>query len=605
MTVYIKLIYLWDRERREEKYYMVSKILYIFDKRQKRNFVILGVLLLIGSFLELLGVSAIMPVINIITDETVIKSNKWYALAYDISGAQSVRGFILLLCVLLVLLYTIKNLYLVAENYLQHRYVYNNNTRLSVELYKAYLRKDYLFHTATNVADITRDITSDVEYLWSTVLGYLQFLTEGTTLLVLIIYLIMKDWVSTLCIGLIVGFASFIFVLIYRKASIKVGQENRLVSAERQKWILQGFGAIKDVKILEKENSFIKEYYETSVRSASVRIRYGVMGVIPRPFMEIACICSLMTAMAIKIVAGDDLMSFVPTIAVLVVAAFRMLPSFSKMVGYINTILYGKASIENIYEEIAEIRTFNQKIDSIQKDTYRFPMDKPLKVENITFSYPDSDLKVLDNASCIIEPNKTYGIIGTSGAGKSTLADIMLGLVVPQAGDVILDGQSIFKHTFVWHLSVGYIPQSIYLLDDTIRNNVAFGIPQNEINESKVWEVLEKAQVADFVRSQPKGLDTIVGDRGVMLSGGQRQRIGIARALYNDPKLLVLDEATSALDNDTEEAVVQSIEKLHGSMTLIIIAHRLTTIKHCDCIYKVDKGKISLCDKSEIYGKVH
>ena len=331
------------------------------------------------------------------------------------------------------------------------------------------------------------------------------------------------------------------------------------------------------------------------------------------------CISGILVFMAVRIMAGADMLAFVPKLTVFAMAAFRMMPSFNRISGYLNSIMFNKASVDAVYHDLGEIAKMTVRKEDLpdgkslkrlkagagspeqspgaeqeKKDaaeTERWTLKHSIVAEDITFAYESKpDVTVLNGVTIEIPSKKSIALVGSSGAGKTTLADVILGLYKPQSGRILMDGKDIHENMDAWRRMIGYIPQNIYLLDDTIRANIALGVPEDKVDDDKIWAVLEEAQLADFIREQEKGLDTNIGDRGVKLSGGQRQRIGIARALYTDPELLVLDEATSALDTETETAVMDAIFRLSGKVTMIVIAHRITTIRNCDHIYKIADG---------------
>ena len=349
---------------------------------------------------------------------------------------------------------------------------------------------------------------------------------------------------------------------------------------------------------------FSEIYKNSPEKFANIQRKQSILTYLPKPVMETVCICSLLFAMIIKIaVVGSDISSFVTTLSVFAVAAFRMLPSFNKITGYISGMMFNKPSIDAVYKDLLEIEKLNNQKVAEQQDSQEIVFKETIELKQLSFHYPESEQWILKNANLKIAKNTSVAFIGASGAGKTTAADLILGILEPQEGTIAIDGTDIRKCMSSWHESIGYIPQTIYLMDDTIRANIAFGIPQSEVDEEAIQKALKEAQLDQFVVELPEGLDTIVGDRGVKLSGGQRQRIGIARALYRNPKVLILDEATSALDNETEKEVMQAIDGLHGTRTLIVIAHRLSTIKNCDKIYEVGDGTFHEKDKNEILAK--
>ena len=308
--------------------------------------------------------------------------------------------------------------------------------------------------------------------------------------------------------------------------------------------------------------------------------------------METVSVCALLLIVIIKIINGADMTHFVPVLSVFAVAVFRMLPSFNRLATYVSQIMFNKASVEAIYNDLKEFET--EEEFAIEENVRAIPFTKEICLKDVSFRYPDAEEDVVSNVELVIPKGKSVAFIGASGAGKTTLADIILGVLSAQNGEIVVDGQPINAMSREWHKKVGYIPQTIFLMDDTIRNNIAFGIETSKIDEKQLEEAIAGAQLKEFIDSLPEGLDTEIGESGVRLSGGQRQRIGIARALYFNPEILVLDEATSALDNDTESAVMEAIDNLAGTKTLLIIAHRLTTIKNCDIVYEIKDKKVGI-----------
>jgi ABC-type multidrug transport system fused ATPase/permease subunit len=582
---------------------MFKKINYVLDKRQKRNIIILLFVILIGSFMELLGVSAILPVANLVTNPDIINEKWYFILVGDMFGFTNARQMAAFFSVLLIAIYIFKNIYITIMYNLQYKFVFNNQKRLAVKMMECYMHQDYLFHVSKNVAELQRNVTNDVNGFFTVVLNAMEFTAEFTVCLLLCLYLFVQDAVTTFTVaGLIVLFGIF-FTFVYKKVLVKKGEENRHLNAQTTKWILQSFSGIKEIKVANSEQFFVNNYNKNYSKFAVLQREQSMLKFIPRPIMESVCICGLLGAFAIKMQFSDAQMSsFVSTMAVFVVAAVRMLPSFNRITGNIGSMMFDKPAIDSVYHDLVEIEELIGKRKLSEEANTRIVLNDKLKVDGISFHYPESEEWVLNHANLVIEKNQSVAIIGASGAGKTTMVDIILGLLEPQEGKITVDGIDIWTHMESWHQSIGYIPQSIYLMDDTIRANIAFGVPESDINEKAIAEALREAQLDKFVESLPEGLDTVVGDRGVKLSGGQRQRIGIARALYRNPEVLILDEATSALDNETEREVMAAIDGLHGQRTMIVIAHRLTTIRNCDAIYEVANGVITRKAHREVFG---
>lgn len=582
---------------------MLKKISYVLDRSQKTNLGILLVVILIGAFVELLGVSAIMPLINVAMEPDTIGEKWYFVLISQYTGITDANEMIVFLALVLIVIYILKNIYVTLMYSLQYRFVFNNQQRLSVRMMKSYMQQDYLFHVSRNVAEFQRNITSDVNGFFTVALNALQFFAEFSVSMVLLIFLLVQDWMSTLAVASLLFLFMGFFTIFFRKVLVKIGEESRQANVLVTKWLLQAFSGVKEIKVTNKEDFFINNYDQNYKDCARVQRQQSILTYLPRPVMETVCICSLMIAMILKIVvAKSDIASFVTTLSVFAVAAFRMLPSFNKITGYISGMMFNKPAIDAVYRDLREIEQLMVKKAADQEEAVKVTLGTAIRLDNVSFRYPESDKWLLRNASLEIGKNTSVALIGSTGAGKTTAADLILGILEPQEGSVMIDGIDIRKCMVSWHESVGYIPQTIYLMDDNIRANIAFGIPDSEIDDTAIEKALREAQLDQFVHSLPDGLDTMIGDRGVKLSGGQRQRIGIARALYRNPSVLILDEATSALDNETEKEVMEAIDGLHGTRTLIVIAHRLSTIKKCDKIYEVGNGGFSERMKEEVLG---
>ncbi len=587
---------------------MLKKIVYVLTGRQKRNLIILCIIMMIGSVLELSGVSLIMPLTTIVTQESVIMTDKKYVLLGRLLGLQTAQEYVIAFSVLLIMVYIFKNIYICFMYWCQYRYQYRNEEYLALEIMEYYTGRDYLFHISKNVAEIQRNVSSDVGSFWEAVFAITTIFNEGLVCIVLLMYLMITDTVSTVCVGLCISVFLLIFYFVFKKYSFKLGKRLRITMAEKMKWLLQTFAGIKEVKVTEKEAFFIGQYKQAYDNYIKCQQRQSFISILPRPIMEAICIGSLLGVVAVRVYAGVELNAFIPTLSAFVLAAFRMLPSFNRLSVYLSKVMYHKAAVESVYSDIKGLRgekadNRKQRIKSSKNQIEELEINSDIYVHNLVFCYPSKTENILNELELMVPYKKSVALIGTSGAGKTTLADVILGIIIPQKGSIMVGDINVLEHLEAWHQKIGYIPQNIYLMDDTVRNNIAFGIAEKDINDERVFEVLKKAQLSELVQDLPEGINTRIGDKGMRLSGGQRQRIGIARALYTNPQLLVLDEATSALDNDTETAVMEAIDSLQGSCTMIIIAHRLTTIRNCDLIYEIAGGKAVLKDKEEVFAE--
>lgn len=577
---------------------LLKKINYIFDKRQKVKLVLLVFLILIGSLLEMIGVSAVLPLVNLAMEPEVIDQSETLHLLAEWFHLESVNDFILFFALILGVIYVVKNVYLVLYRNYQLKFTYNTNKSIALKLMNSYLQQDYLFHVAHNVAQLQRNVTSDVTQFVNTVSTSINILVEACTCLLLLVLLLVSDPVTTVLVVILLGTAILIYWNISKKLQLKYGTQARTAAGELNKWLLQAFGGIKEIKVMNREEFFLHNYEIAYQKNITANRKYNLVTMLPKHVTETLIIWSILLTMSIRILQGVNIREFVTSLAVFAFAAMRMLPAFNRITEYISTIMFNKAGVDNVFKDLKEIENLEKKIALQKHDVEKLQLHKEIKIENLAFTYPNTNKKIFDNASLIIQKNQSIAFVGSSGAGKTTLADIIIGVLEPDGGQVLVDGIDVFTHLEAWHKSIGYIPQMIYLMDDTIRANVAFGIPEKEVDEDKIWKALERAEIAEFVKTLDQGIYTRIGDRGIRLSGGQRQRIGIARALYAEPEVLILDEATSALDNETEAAVMESVNSLHGKTTLIIIAHRLSTIQNCDRIYAVEEGKIVLKEKA-------
>lgn len=580
---------------------MVKKLRYVFDRKDKIKLVGLAILMVIGSVLELLAVAVFNPFIEVLMQTSSIEDDSFLKLFFTHIHLNGIEQYLVVLSALIAVIYLVKNIYLSFLQNVILSFSYTTRMNLATRLLTTYMNEPYTFHLSKNIAEMQRCLQSDTSQFMSLINSCLQLTVEMVTCLALAAYLFHTSHSITVVIGVLLLLCIGLFFMISKKVSSRLGRQNENYNAKLFQWINQSLGGIKELKILQREEYFIDSYktnYKKLIWGARVN---ELIAALPKYIVETVAMVGLVFAIIIKLLFGHGaLETFIPQIAVFAVAAFRLLPSVGRVNAYINSIMYNKASLDMIYDDLKEIDSEPVQEIEWQEKKEKWIFTKGVTVEHVSYHYPDSDVEVLHDISLEIPKGKTVALIGPSGAGKTTLADIILGLLPPVSGVVRMDQHNVYENLRSWREKLGYIPQSIYLSDDTIRNNVAFGIYEAQIDDNAIWKALEKAQLKEFVQGLENGLDTYVGDRGVRLSGGQRQRIGIARALYHDPEILVLDEATSALDSSTEQAVMESIESLQGLKTMIIIAHRLTTIKNADLVYEVSGGNITLRDKNEV-----
>lgn len=570
---------------------MIKGIYNILDMHQKSRMAVLLVMILVGAGFETFGVSAILPLISAVTDPSIIENNDTYHSIYLFLNLKSAEQFILTMAIILVFIYVFKNLYLIVLTNAQNHFVTNNQRRLATRLVKCYIEQDYLFHVEHNIAELQRNVEYDIGNFMNVLTNLLQLITEGLVCFMLIGFLMYTDFSTTILLVALMSVFMLIYVKGVRKKLRFLGGETRNFTAAKTKFFLEAFGGIKEVKASGREGFFVNRYDRAAKNYAYAAQRQMLLTYIPKPIMETLLICGLLLFMAIRIMLGAETAKFIPVMSVFAVAAIRMLPSFNRISGNLNALMFNRLSVKAVSEDLLQAKEL-ENTNHVPLSGTEIP-SADIRCKDITFAYPANPNKIiLQDVSLQIPVNKSVAFVGPSGAGKTTLADIILGVLCPDSGKIIVGDVDIYDNIAEWHKSVGYIPQSIFLTDDTVRANVAFGIPEDEIDDEQVWRALEEAQIAGFVSSQKDGIYSMIGDRGVKISGGQRQRIGIARALYSNPRYIVLDEATSALDNETEKAVMDAIYSLSGKKTMIIIAHRLSTISNCDIIYEVNNREV-------------
>ena len=577
---------------------LLQKINEIFDKKQKRQLVLLGFMIFIGGFLETLGVSTMIPVVTVLlTPEKVQEYIDKYDFLSKICTTlhiTSVNQVAVSLLLLLMAVYVIKNVYLLFLVYRQNTFITQNRNNMISRVMAEFLNRPYEEYLGADIPTVFRITDSDIPQTFALMLALLSLASEVVVSCLIFLVLLIQNVQMTLFVILVFGVLTLLIVKVLKPRLNRIGSKNQAIQSRIAKWRIQATYGLKDVKVLNREEFFVRNYYETGKIGANVARNYAVLNNTPRLLIETIFIVSMLSYIAIYINGGGDVSEMMTTIATFGVAAIRVLPSVNRINTYITEIAYTTPSLNFVYENLqqgmkTDAMLAERKANS-QKE--KLKLDDKIELNHISFHYPDSDKNIFTDAHMVVPRGKSVGIMGSSGAGKSTIVDILLGLLHAQEGQITCDGVDIFKNYESWLAQIGYIPQSIYLIDESIRNNIAFGIDADKIDEKRIWEVLEEAQLKEFIEELPEGLDTTIGDRGIRLSGGQRQRIGIARALYHDPEILVFDEATSALDNETEAAVMEAVNSFHGKKTMVIIAHRLNTIEKCDIIYKVENEKI-------------
>lgn len=573
---------------------ILKKLKIMLDKRQKRVMAGLVCMMIISAFLQTAGVGLLVQVVNVVIDPDALQKSRMVSWLYEMLGCTSYRSFSITVMALLIFTFVAKNAFLFLQQKLTLAFVYTNQFRTSERMMCNYLRRGYEFFLNADTAVVQRSITSDVNNMYALILALLQLVSDGVMSLFVVSYCFLTNGMMTLLLGVVLVSLMILMKYVLKPIMYKAGKDNQDYYSGLFKWISQTVQGIKEVKVNGKEQYFVGEYRKCGKGYVNAVQKYSLYNSTPKLLMETACVGTMVGYMIVLVATGvptDDMLNALTTLAA---AAFVLLPSVNRINNQITTIAYCEPFFmgvsDNLQDEIAGDKTDM----SFATEEDKLPVTKNIELRNITYAYPNTDKLIFDHADLTVPVGASVGIVGPSGAGKSTVVDILLGLLELREGAIFADGEDIMPHYRGWLKNIGYIPQMIFMLDDSVRHNVAFGVPEGKIDEERLWEVLKEAQLDEFIRTLPEGLDTGIGERGIRLSGGQRQRIGIARALYHDPEVLVLDEATSALDNDTEKAIMDSINLLQGRKTLIIIAHRLQTIEKCDFVYRVENGKAVL-----------
>ena len=581
---------------------VIKKLGLILSKKQKKKIVIIVVLMLIGAVLETMSVSLVVPLMTALMQENFMDENSLVKLFCDLFHISSSKTFVMIVIMALIVLFIVKDIFLYFEYYVQTKFTCDNRVNTQRRLMEVYLNRPYEFYLDASSGEIMRVIKNDTAGSFSLLMTLMSFFTEAIVAVALIIAIIVVD---PLMATIIAALMCVVMLLVYKgiKPTLRrEGYEYQYNNAVANVWILQSIEGVKEMKVANREKFFVNQFSKYSSKAVEAEKTSTVLNNAPRLIIEAVVISGMLGFIGIMVYNGKDVSTLLPQISAFAVAAVRLLPSANRMSTALNSIAYQEPQLDKTIENLRVAEQFTMEDQNRMKEKEKIErsdisLEKECGLYNIKFAYPNAEGFVLDNADMVIPVGKSVGIVGSSGAGKTTAVDVLLGLLNPQEGHILSDGVDINANYSGWLKKLAYIPQSIYMLDGTIRENVAFGYSADEIDDEMVWDALKEAQMSEFVHSLPNGIYTAIGERGVRLSGGQRQRIGIARALYTNPELLIFDEATSALDNETEAAIMESINSLHGKKTMIIIAHRLTTIEGCDLVYRVENGKIHLEEK--------
>ncbi len=561
--------------------------------------------MLMTSFLELLGVSMIFPLLQMLFEEDSIQQSWYLNFLYTCLHFTDSNRFLLFIGIIIMIVFVVKNGMALWFSYIQQKFSSEFMKEASSMMLDSYMKQPYEYFLNHNSSELLQGIEGDVNAVYDVMKAVFQFLGETVTVILLALLLFFTDYktaVGSLLIALIcLGF--IVFGL--KNRTKKAGKNFRNSYEEKRKYGIQAIHGIKEITVLNRRQYFLDKFRDEGEKVAKSNLVYGFISSCPDRIIEGVCVSGFIAIVCFRIISGVDTSTFIPALGLFAMGAFKILPSIAKLTNRITTIVFYQPGLHNCYENITSIRkaekNTQKEVIKVNDDYNELHFQESVLIQNVTWKYINSEINVLDNVSLSIRKGESIALIGASGAGKTTLADVILGLFKPQGGTVLMDGKDIYSNAEAWSKVIGYVPQSVYLIDDTVRANVAFGVDNKRISDERVWSALDQAQIAGFIKNLPNGLNTMVGDRGIRFSGGQKQRIALARALYENPDILVLDEATSALDTETETAVMEAINALQGQKTLIIVAHRLSTIRNCDRIFEIVDGKAVERSKDEVF----
>ncbi len=562
----------------------------------KKDVLFILFLLLVGMFFEMASIGIIIPALGFLLSPNIESEFPSLIIFFKNFGFNTQKEIVILAMGILVFVFLIKTIFMIYLSWKQSNFSAQLSSRTSSKLYSVYLSQPYSFHLLRNSTELTRNIIGEVHEFSEMLKSVFVLTIELTAMLGITLILILKEPLGTFLIFLVLGVSTFLLQRITKKKLLSWGQQRQFHDGQMKQKLTHGLLGIKYIKLRGLEKIFLDEFNYHNFKKVDVVSKQYALTFFPRLYLEFIAVVGLVGFIIFEIYLNVPLNTLIPTIAIFIAGAFRMIPSANRIIGSMQYIRYSVPVINVIFDEM--VFTENQLNNStcilsqktINDDSKIFK--NTLELKNIDYNYPGTINKVLFDINLTLYKGETVGFMGTSGSGKSTLIDIILGLLTPTEGKIELDGKPIKHYMYQWQNRVGYVPQTIFLTDDTIRNNIAFGVAKENIDDAAILEALKSAQLENFINTLPEGLDTVVGEQGVRLSGGQRQRIGLARALYHDPEVMLFDEATSALDSQTEQFVMETVMELRNKKTIVLVAHRLSTLKNCDRIYRIEKGRI-------------
>lgn len=565
----------------------ILQINFLITKRQRKGLAFLVVLLFIGMILEVFGLGVIVPLINILLDSEMTNE---YVLVTKIKSffpSLSHQDFVFCVLALIFLLYLIKTLYQGYLTYRQNTFLNNVIANVSNNLFQRFLMQPYSFHLKRNSSDLIKILQVEVSYFFTYLSSLISFVLEVGFISSILLTLIFIEPTGAISVGIFYGVLSLIFFQFTKRKLTKWGELRQKLDSQVSKISFEGLGGVKDLIILGKRSVYIDYFSNRNFLKFNLNAKMGTVSQVPRFFLELVSILGLISFISVMLIQGKEATSLITILGVFVAAVFRLIPSINKIISVTQLLKYYKPSVEIIFNEL----NINELFENVSLNNSEFVFKSQIEFKDVRFAYNKKNI-VLNDVNLKIKRGQTIGLIGESGSGKSTFVDLIVGLHKPSFGKILIDGSDNFQLSQSWRNNIGYVSQTIYLIDDSIIKNIALGVPDDQIDEQWINKILVKVRLDKFINNLEEGLNTKVGERGVQLSGGQRQRIGLARALYKDPEVLILDEATSSLDENTEREVMSAVNSLKGQKTLIIIAHRLSTLDNVDEKYTIENTRL-------------
>ncbi len=570
-----------------------QKLRKLFSRGEKFKIILLFVLMMIGAVLEVAGIGMVPAFVAMVANPQRVLEHETFGVVFQRLGIESSRELLIYGAIALVGLFFVKNTYLLFYRYIEARFIYARRYLFSSRLMTAYLQAPYTFFLERNSAELLRNLTGEVNLMINHVLNpTLKILKEVLMAAAIIIFLLIVEPLITLFVTVVLGGLASLFLLATQKRMKRYSRGAQRYRKEMIKTSQQAFGGIKDARVMNREPYFIKTFRRVAYESSRLQRHSAFIKQIPRPVVETIAVAGIMSIAVMMHLQGRPIVNIIPVIALFGVAIVKLMPTIQHVTQLVTDLRFHIVSVNPVYDDLTAMKQHSKDFIADRRRKEKTTLTDVISIRDLHYHYPNSTEQALNGVSLDIPKGKAIAFIGPSGAGKTTIVDVLLGLLEPQKGEVLVDGKNIFESISAWQRNIGYIPQFIYLSDDSIRRNIGFGIPDEKIDEEKIRRAVELAQLSELVDRLPDDLDTVIGERGTRLSGGQRQRIGIARALYHNPQVLVMDEATSALDNITEQHIIDAIDVLKGERTIIMIAHRLSTVMNCDVLYMMDQGQI-------------